>query len=71
MHLDTQSFIVRIWQEAISNEDSTVTWRGSIDHVNSAKRHYFQDWDTVLWFIQEESGLREKEPTPVGMEKSA
>jgi hypothetical protein len=68
MQMDTQSFVVRIWQEAIDNEGSTVTWRGSIDHVNSARRLYFQDWETVLSFIQEESGLRGEELPPVIME---
>ena len=71
MHTDTQSFIVRIWQEATDNEANTVTWRGSIDHVNSAKRLYFQDWDAAVSFIQEESGLQGEQSTLVSMEEPA
>jgi hypothetical protein len=71
MHLDTQSFIVRIWQEAIDNEHSTSVWRGSIDHVNSARRLYFKDWDAVVSFIQEESGLQGEQLAPQRREEPA
>jgi hypothetical protein len=68
MQGDTQSFVVRIWQEAVDGAGNTVAWRGSIDHVNSAKRLYFQDWDRFVHFIQEESGVNDRWSSPGGTE---
>ena len=57
MHSDTQSFIIRIWDEAVDDEGQVVTWRGSIDHVGSGKRLYFCDLDGIGRFIQEQARL--------------
>ena len=34
------TFIVRLWRE--KSEDSAFVWRGSVDHVQSGARAYFQ-----------------------------
>ncbi len=60
MRGDTQSFIVRIWHEVIDKEGRIVVWRGSIDHVGSDKRMYFNDLGAVARFIQERIGLPAK-----------
>lgn len=54
---DTQSFVVRVWHEAATDQDETVVWHGSIDHVGANKRLYFADLDAVVRFIQERAGM--------------
>lgn len=56
---DTQSFVVRIWHEAVDNSGQVIAWRGSIDHVGSEKRLYFQDLETIAQFIQNETGINQ------------
>ncbi len=58
MNGDTQSFIVRIWREAVDTAGNVVTWRGSIDHVGTGRRVYFHDLDSALRFIQQQVGLQ-------------
>jgi len=60
MHGDTQSFIVRLWNETIDATGNAVVWRGSIDHVGSGKRAYFHNLEGAFGFIQEQIGLRAK-----------
>jgi hypothetical protein len=55
---DTHSFIIRVWYEAQDGEGNILAWRGSIDHVGSNKRLYFQNLDGIASFIQEQSGVR-------------
>jgi hypothetical protein len=55
---DTQSFIVRIWNDPASNSARSKTWRGSIIHVGSGKRVYFHDLNSVKRFIEEQTGMR-------------
>ena len=59
MQGDTQSFVVRIWHEAVDNNGKVTAWRGSIDHVGSEKRLYFQDLQTIAEFIQSEAGINQ------------
>jgi hypothetical protein len=37
---EAHSFVMRLWQE---QHGATYGWRGWIEHVQSGKRHYFQD----------------------------
>ncbi len=54
---DTQSFIIRIWHEAVSDDGRVLAWRGSIDHVGSSRRIYFQDMEQAIHFIAQEAGI--------------
>jgi hypothetical protein len=57
MHGNTNSFVVRIWHEAVDSEGNVTTWRGSIEHVGSARRLYFQDLDQLVAFIEDHAGV--------------
>jgi hypothetical protein len=57
VHGDTQAFIVRVWHEAEDDEGHLITWRGSIQHVGSDKRYYFQDLNGIVRFIREQTGM--------------
>ena len=57
MQEDMQSFVVRIWHEAVDLDGNPVAWRGSVDHVGSAQRRYFHDLDKVIEFIKEQVGI--------------
>jgi hypothetical protein len=54
---ETQSFVIRIWDEAVDRRNEGSTWRGFIEHVGSGKRLYFHDPTAILRFIQEEIGV--------------
>jgi hypothetical protein len=54
---NTQSFVIRIWHEDATDQQKTVVWHGSIDHVGANKRLYFADLDAVVNFIQERVGM--------------
>jgi hypothetical protein len=54
---DTHSLIVRIWFEETDGENGVLVRRGSIEHVSSKRRIYFQDMEKILWFIEEEAGV--------------
>lgn len=59
MHGDeTHAFIIRIWPEEIDKEGNRTAWRGTIDHVGTDRRLYFQDLDGIVRFIQEEIGVK-------------
>lgn len=63
MQGDTQSFIIRIWHEVVGDDGRVLAWRGSIDHVGSARRIYFQDMEQVIRFITQEVGIGAEDPT--------
>jgi hypothetical protein len=42
-----QSFVVKIWLEEDAQTDRSARWRGSITHVPSGNRRYFQDLDEI------------------------
>jgi hypothetical protein len=58
---DTQSFIVRIWHEAVAGDGKNTSWRGSILHVGSGKRIYFHNLDSIKRFVRERTGMEEGE----------
>jgi hypothetical protein len=54
---DIESFIVRIWNEGIDNQGHMTTWRGSIDHVGTNSRFYFNDLEGMVRFIESQTGI--------------
>ena len=64
MENDTHSFIIRVWYEAQDGDGNILAWRGSIDHVGSKNRLYFQNFDGIVRFIQEQSGVRKEKKDP-------
>jgi hypothetical protein len=51
----TLSFIVRIWHEESNGEGGIPVRRGSIEHVSTGRRIYFEDMQDILLFIEEET----------------
>jgi hypothetical protein len=41
----------------VDSEGNVTTWRGSIEHVGSARRLYFQDLDQLVAFIEDHAGV--------------
>lgn len=64
MQGDTHAFIIRIWYEATDDEGNILAWRGSIEHVGSKNRRYFEDMDGIERFIQERTGIKTRQPRP-------
>jgi len=54
---DTQSFILRIWNDAPAGSGKMKVWRGSIVHVGSGKRIYFHNLNSITSFIQQQTGM--------------
>lgn len=55
---DTQSFILRIWNDTPPGGTSKEKiWRGSIVHVGSGKRIYFHNLNSITPFIQKQTGM--------------
>lgn len=50
--LEAHSFLIRLWQEHQTSPHMQPDWRGWIEHVQSGKRHYFQDLATLRAAIQ-------------------
>jgi hypothetical protein len=49
----TASFIVRVWCESGDALASSLpTWRGSIEHVPSGQRAFFQELEAVMAFMR-------------------
>lgn len=48
---DMHSFIVRIWREPREIEGSAPEWRGTIEHVSSGQRRYFNNLDEIAAFV--------------------
>jgi hypothetical protein len=46
-----QSFIIRLWVDAPTDENGRVTWRGQITHVPSVQRRYLKDLEDIVDFI--------------------
>ena len=57
MQDDTHAFIVRVWHEAEDTDGRSGAWRGSIIHVGSECRQYFQNLDGIVRFIEEQLGV--------------
>jgi hypothetical protein len=47
----TQTFVVKIWLEETLGYGGS-TWRGRIEHVPDANRHYFEDLDEIPGLIE-------------------
>jgi hypothetical protein len=54
---DTQSFILRIWNDAPTGSNKMKNWRGSIVHVGTGKRIYFHSLTSITPFIQKQTGM--------------
>lgn len=52
MEGDTDSFIVRIWHEAVDRAGNVLAWKGYIEQVGADRHLYFQDLDVMARFIQ-------------------
>lgn len=52
MEGDTDSFIVRIWREALDSAGNVLSWKGYIEQVGADRYLYFQDLDVMARFIQ-------------------
>ena len=46
----SQLFTVRIWLDAAGQPQ--VTWRGKVQHPASGAWRYFQDWEALTAFLQ-------------------
>lgn len=57
---DTQSFIVHIWYEETDDETGALVRRGSVEHVSSKRRLFFQDQTEILRFIDEQMEASER-----------
>jgi hypothetical protein len=53
----TESFIIRIWFEERAEASGRTLWRGSITHVGSNQRRYFQDLSAIAPFIAAQLGI--------------
>lgn len=51
----TISFIVRIWREPAATPQGPELLRGSIEHVQSRRKQYFQSVEALLSCIQAET----------------
>jgi hypothetical protein len=60
---DTQSFIVRVWQETRSEPREEAVWRGVVTHVGSQQQLYFQDLSRLMDFIKEKAGIDQPRAT--------
>jgi hypothetical protein len=57
------SFIVRVWKESSSTAaDNPAGWRGSIEQVGQNQRFYIHQLDSILAFIEEQTGMRVERP---------
>jgi hypothetical protein len=54
---DTHVFILRIWQERAENCESQPAWRGWIEKVGLDRRVFFINYQGMLRFIQEQTGI--------------
>ena len=37
------SFLVRVWKEELSSQESQIAWRGHVTHIPDGTRQYFKD----------------------------
>lgn len=56
-----ESFVARIWLERGSNGDPL--WRGHIRHVQDNQEAFFQDFETMIEFLERVSGVSRPRPT--------
>lgn len=57
------SFIVRVWKESSAAvEDNQAGWRGSIEQVGLNQRVYVHQLESILSFIEEQTGMQGNRP---------
>ena len=66
MPRNTQSFIIRIWYEETNNQATALARRGSVEHVSSKRRFFFQDLAQILRFIDEQTEAGTQAEIPRG-----
>ena len=58
---EAHSFVIRLWRENRDDPKNKAVWRGWVDHVQSGKRHYFQEVSTIqeiiAGYVSDMSGL--------------
>jgi hypothetical protein len=60
---DSFSFIVRVWKESSAAVDvKPAGWRGSIEQVGLNQRVYVHNLESILAFIQEQTGMQVERP---------
>lgn len=60
------SFIVRVWKESSQPAgDKPAGWRGSIEQVGQNQRMYVHRLDSILAFIEEQTGMWSDRPHSV------
>ena len=55
--IQPNTFIIRIWDDRVSDDGSVDQWHGSIDHVGSSHHLYFYNLESISGFIREQAGL--------------
>jgi hypothetical protein len=48
---EAHSFVLRIWRENRDNPNDQGEWRGWIEHVQSAQRHYFRSVSEIAQVV--------------------
>lgn len=51
---EVNSFIVRLWNEGSADRGEEALWRGSIKHVQSGKKQYFQGFAKMVELMQKQ-----------------
>lgn len=57
----THVFIVRIWEEPREGGNPKREWRGMIENVATQERSFFRDFNKLLAFIRERTGISDGE----------
>jgi hypothetical protein len=60
---EIQSFIVRVWHEAMDENGNSTCLRGVVEQVGSGQRAYFQDLSRIIAFIQKQLGIQPEPST--------
>lgn len=50
------SFLVRLWSEPLTENDTVTVWRGEIVHIQSGERRTLLDLAALVAFLREQSG---------------
>ena len=62
----TAVFIVRLWCEC-GDSETAVVWRGSVEHVRTGERRFFQQFDDLIAFMRHvQAGLGPGAPRIAG-----
>ncbi len=54
----THVFMVRIWPERRKSQGGEELWRGSVEHLQSNEKAFFQDMEKLCSFIVRKSAAR-------------